>query len=72
MEYIANRRNTDKYYLEYIATGQISNIDIGNKYTGLANQNSQGFEPLLTQILKDNNYEFTVSPDGQVNYFVEK
>ena len=72
MEYIANRRNTSKYYLEYIVTGQISNIDIGNKYTGLANQNSQEFKPLLTQILKDNNYEFTVSPDGQVNYFVEK
>lgn len=72
LEYIANRRSAYKYYLDYISTRNISDNDLGNKYLTMGNQNVHDYSLLLTQILKNNNYEFTDLGNGHWNYYVER
>ena len=71
-EYIANRRSAYKYYLNYISTRNIGDNDLGNKYLTMGNQNVNAYTQLLTQIFKDNNYEYTDLGNGHWNYSVER
>ena len=71
-EYIANLRSAYKYYLNYISTRNISDNDLGNKYLTMGNQNVHDYTILLTQIFKNNNYEYTDLGNGHWNYSVER
>lgn len=65
-----NSRYAYDYYLNYTNTNSSSDIDIGNKYFSLANNNRKEYITTLTAIFDKNNYNYTIT-NGNISYTID-
>lgn len=72
VEYISNKRMAYQYYLDYLTTNRQSDLDLGNKYSYLAYENIQEYNPLLVKIFQENGYSYTILDDDSVQYYKTK
>ncbi len=70
IEYINNKKNAYKYYLDYINTRKSSDNELGNKYLSLSNKSN--IIPLLKKIFEENNYTYTNNENKSINFYVKK
>jgi hypothetical protein len=69
-ESITNSRYAYKYYLDYTNTMNPSDIELGNKYLSLANQDKQNYLPTLIDIFNKDDYNYSVQ-GNTINYTFE-
>lgn len=71
-EQITNSRLAFKYYLNYIGSKDASDIELGNNYLQLVNQNGDQRKIKFREILDQNGYRYEVDENGSIKYWISQ
>ena len=71
-ERITNSRLAFKYYLNYISSKDPSDIELGNNYLRLVNQNGDQRKLKFREILDQNGYRYELNKNGSIRYWTSQ